>query len=209
MPSNQLEAIMQCGCCGSDCLGCCFCGGYPATNVEYVIDAPNCAALDGATGNISGPDADTEGSCGQCTALVNNLNCHSVPTYVWDDSMPGECIPQPGAEFQFTFILRCDANQPESETDPETTEQCCRNIRLVVMDCNLLSEYRVIPPLSCSCLGENGITAIFDISVLLPDCETFYNGGACDGKPTCTQLGDGPGGTCSLSGATLTITQSC
>lgn len=199
-----------CDCGGGGCVGCCFCITEPATNVDYVIDAPNCAALDGATGNISGPDVAGDTDCGSCAALVNSSTTHEIPTHVWDDSIPDNgCVPQLGANFQFRFILRCDTNRPDSETDPETTSPCCRNVRLVVVDAGIESEILEIPPLSCSCDPDTGLTAVFSIEQLQPDCETFYVGGVCDGKPTCVQLGDGPGGVCSLSGATLTITQAC
>lgn len=199
----------KCLCNCGECTGCCFCPGDPATNVSYVIDAPNCAAMDGVTGNISGPDVGTVTGCGSCVSLPNNSQTHGIPTFVWDDSIPENgCVPQPGAEFQFRFIMKCDENQPSNETDPNTTEACCRNVRLVVT--NELNEVlRLIPPLSCSCDPLTGIMAIFDISVLFPDCTTTYPSGVCAGQPTCTQLGDGPGGVCSMSGATLTITQSC
>ena len=196
-------------CCGGGCVGCCFCPGDPATNVDYVIDAPNCAALDGLTGNISGPDVGTPTACGSCVSLPNNLTTHLVPQYVWDDSIPENgCVPQPDSDFQFRFLIKCDENQPASETDPETTDPCCRNVRLLVVD--ELNNIRLeIPPSSCSCDPMTGMMAIFPIDQLYPDCETFYSGGVCDGRPTCSQIGDGPGGSCSLAGATLTITQTC
>lgn len=200
-------------CCNCDtgaCVGCCFCVTEPATSVDYVIDAPNCAALDGATGNISGPDVVADTDCGSCAALVNSSGFHEIPTHVWDDSIPDNgCVPQLGANFQFRFILRCDTNRPSSETDPNTTDPCCRNVRLVVVEAGIEQEKLEIPPLSCSCDPVTGLTAIFSLEQLLPECETFYVGGVCDGKPTCVQLGDGPGGACSLAGATLTITQAC
>jgi hypothetical protein len=174
-----------------------------------VIDAPNCAALNGLTGNISGPDVGTPTACGSCVSLINNLTTHEVPQYVWDDSIPENgCVPQPGANFQFRFLIKCDENQPASETDPETTDACCRNVRLLVVDesNNIRLE---IPPSSCSCDPLTGMMAIFPIDKLYPDCESFYSGGVCDGRPTCSQIGDGPGGSCSLAGATLTITQTC
>ncbi len=211
MPSNQVEALLRCGCgCSGECVGCCFCSQFPATNADYVIDAPNCAALDGATGNVSGPDTGIPTGCGSCVSLVNSLQTHSVPTYTWDDSIPENgCVPQPGAAFQFRFALKCDANQATSETDPNTTEACCRNVRLLVLNAGNDEIQRTIAPLSCSCDPLTGMMAIFSITELFPDCTTFYNGGVCDGRPTCAQLGDGPGGTCSLTGATVTFTQSC
>lgn len=197
-------------CCGGGCVGCCFCSQFPATNADYIIDAPNCASLDGATGNVSGPDTGVPTGCGSCVSLVNSLTTHNIPTHVWDDSLPDNgCVPQPGAEFQFRFILRCDENQDDTETNPETTEACCRNVRLVVVDAGTDSIQRIIAPLSCSCDPETGMMAIFSIESLFPDCTTFYDSGVCIGKPTCTQLGDGPGGSCSLTGATVTFTQVC
>ena len=200
----------QACCCGGACVGCCFCVTEPATNVDYVIDAPNCAAIDGATGNISGPDVVGDTVCGSCAAFPNSSTSHAIPTFVWDDSLPDNgCVPQLGAEFQFKFLLSCDQNRPESETDPNTTETCCRNVRLLVYDAALITLYRTIAPSSCSCDPLTGMMAIFDISVLYPECTSFYVGGVCDGLPTCAQLGDGPGGVCSMTGATLTITQAC
>ena len=182
----------------------------PATNVDYVIDAPNCAAIDGATGNISGPDVASNSVCGSCAGFPNSSTSHSIPTYVWDDSLPDNgCVPQPGANVEFKFLLSCDQNRPESETDPNTTETCCRNVRLLVYDASVTTLYRTIPPMSCTCDPLTGMMAIFDISALFPECTSFYVGGVCDGLPTCGQLGDGPGGTCSMAGATLTITQAC
>jgi hypothetical protein len=211
MPSNQQQALLQCGCgCVGSCTGCCFCSQSPATNADYVIDAPNCAALDGASGNVSGPDTGTATNCGSCVDLINSSTNHAVPTFVWDDSIPDNgCVPQIGAEFQFRFALLCNTNQPESETDPMTTETCCRNVRLVVLDTGTDTIQRTIAPLSCSCDPFTGMMAIFSLEELFPDCTTFYIGGVCDGRPTCAQLGDGPGGTCSLTGATVTFTQTC
>lgn len=198
------------GCCCGGCVGCCFCSQSPATNADYVIDAPNCAALDGLTGNVSGPDTGIPTGCGSCVDLVNSLQAHEVPTYVWDDSLPDNgCVPQPNGNFQFRFALRCSENAPSSETDPETTEACCRNVRLLVLNAGNDEVQRVIAPLSCSCDPEAGMMAIFPLEDLFPDCESFYQGGVCDGKPTCAQIGDGPGGSCSLAGATVTFTQSC
>lgn len=195
--------------CGGSCVGCCFCNQSPATNVDYEISAPNCSALDGITGNISGPDTGTATGCGSCVSLPNNSQFHEVPTFVWDDSIPSNgCVPQPGANFQFRFLLKCDENQPNSETDSATTDPCCRNVRLLVVDANTDGIRLEIPPLSCSC-SSSGIMAIFPINKLYEDCTSFYSGGVCDGRPTCAQIGDGPGGSCSLAGATLTITQTC
>lgn len=196
-------------CCGGECVGCCFCSQFPATNADYVIDAPGCASIDGLTGNVSGPDTGIPTGCGSCVSLINNAQTHSVPTYVWDPSLPENgCVPQPGAMFQFRFTLICDENQPESETDPNTTEACCRNVRLAIVD-GTNAIVRLIPPLSCSCDPLTGMMAIFSLEELLPTCTTFYTDGVCTGKPTCTQIGDGPGGSCSLSGATVTFTQAC
>lgn len=210
MPSNQQQALLDCNCgCGA-CTGCCFCSQAPATNADYVIDAPNCASLDGATGSVSGPDTGIPTGCGSCVSLINSSTEHSLPTYVWDDSLPDNgCVPQPGATFQFKFILKCDANAPDSETDPGTTEACCRNVRLLIVNTGDNSIQRIIPPLSCSCDPETGMMAIFSIEEMFPDCTSFYVGGVCDGRPTCALLGDGPGGSCSLTGATVTFTQSC
>lgn len=197
-------------CCGGECVGCCFCSQSPATNADYVIDAPNCAAIDGLTGNVSGPDTGTPTGCGSCVSLINSSTSHEVPTYVWDDSIPDNgCVPQPGAMFQFRFILKCDENESDSETNPETTESCCRNVRLIVMDGAGLTIQRIVAPLSCSCDPSTGMMAIFALTDLLPECTTVFTSGVCIGKPTCTQIGDGPGGSCSLTGATITFTQTC
>jgi len=211
MPSNQQQALLECGCgCTGNCIGCCFCSQFHATHADYVIDAPNCAALDGASGNVSGPDTGIPTGCGSCVDLINTSSTHEVPTYVWDDSLPENgCVPQPNGTFQFSFTLRCGTNQPESETDPETTESCCRNVRLIIMDGAGVTVQRIVAPLSCSCDPITGMMAIFPLDELFPDCETFYTGGVCDGRPTCSQIGDGPGGVCSLTGATITFTQTC
>jgi hypothetical protein len=196
-------------CCGGGCVGCCFCSQFPATNVNYVIDAPGCPLIDGATGNISGPDTGIPTGCGSCVSLINNAQTHELPSFVWDDSIPENgCVPQPGAMAQFRFLLKCDENQPAFETDPETTDPCCRNVRLLIVDAvnNVLRE---IPPISCSCDPETGMMAIFSIQEFFPECETFYVGGVCDGRCFTSQIGDGPGGACSMAGATLTITQTC
>lgn len=209
MPSNQIEALLQCGCGCGTCTGCCFCNQFPATNVNYVIDAPGCAELDGLFGNISGPDTGIPTGCGSCVGLPNNLQDHLVPTYVWDDSDPENCIPQLGATFQFRFLLNCNLDHPESETNPLTTEACCRNVRLQVVEA-ATDEVRLdIAPSSCSCDPVTGMMAVFPLEKLYPDCTTFYTAGVCAGKPTCALLGDGPGGDCTMAGATLTITQSC
>ena len=210
MPSNQVEALLNCGCgCEGGCIGCCFCNQFPATNVDYVIDAPNCAALDGLTGNISGPDTGDPTGCGSCVALINTSTTHEIPRFVWDDSIPENgCVPQPDGTLQFYFLIKCDENQPESETDPGTTDPCCRNVRLLIVDSSAQT-LREIPPSSCSCDPLTGMMAIFPLDKLYPDCTTFYTGGVCDGLPTCSQIGDGPGGSCSMAGATLTITQTC
>ena len=200
----------QCCCrCDGNCVGCCFCNQFPATNVDYVIDAPHCAALDGLTGNISGPDTGEPTGCGSCVSLPNNATTHDVPQFLWDDAgVPGECIPQISANFNFRFLMKCDENQPNSETDPNTTEACCRNVRLLVVD-SLNETSFEIPPLSCSCDPLSGMTAIFPLDQLYPDCDTFYSSGPCAGRCSKSQIGDGPGGSCSLAGATLTITQAC
>lgn len=199
--------VCCCNCDGS-CVGCCFCSQFPATNVDYVIDAPNCAAIDGITGNISGPDTGVPTGCGSCVSLPNNPTTHSVPQFLWDDSMPGDCIPQISADFQFRLLIKCDENQPNGETDSGTTEACCRNVRLVVTDVTNETSFEIAPA-SCSCDPESGMTAIFPLEQLYPDCDTFYSGGSCAGRCSKSQLGDGPGGSCSLAGATLTITQAC
>jgi hypothetical protein len=200
----------QCTCDDGSCVGCCFCSQSPATNADYVIDAPNCAELDGLTGNVSGPDTGTPTDCGSCVDLINSLQSHSVPTFVYDDSIPENgCVPQPGADFQFRFALRCGTNQPDSETDAGTTDPCCRNVRLVVLDAGTDTVQRIIAPSSCTCDPDTGLMAIFPLTDLYPDCTTFFSGGVCDGLPTCSQIGDGPGGSCSLTGATVTFTQNC
>jgi hypothetical protein len=211
MPSNQQQALLECGCgCTGNCIGCCFCSQFPATNANYVIDAPGCAAIDGAIGNVSGPDTGVPTGCGSCVSLVNSLQTHSVPTYVWDDSLPENgCVPQPGAMISFRFALKCDENQSTDETDPSTTESCCRNVRLIVLDAGTDTIQRIIAPLSCSCDPLTGMMAIFPLTELLPQCDTVYTSGVCAGRPTCTQIGDPFGGTCSLAGATVTFTQTC
>lgn len=195
-------------CCG--CVGCCFCVVDGVVSGSYVIDAPGCPELDGATGSISGPDAGTPTGCGNCVSLPNNSGSHDVPTYVWDDSLPDNgCVPQPGARLSFAFLLRCDRNESNSETDSGTTEACCRNVRLVVVNPGDNSVIRVIPPVSCVCASGAGLMAIFSLAELLPECTTFFSGGVCDGRPTCTQIGDGPGGVCTMAGSTLTFVQAC
>jgi hypothetical protein len=68
---------------------------------------------------------------------------------------------------------------------------------------------RLIPPLSCTCDEVTGLSAIFSMADIAPECTTFYSGAPCDGKPTCFQIGDPTGGTCSMASATITFTQSC
>lgn len=203
-------------CCGDvGCVGCCFCKQTPAVNADYIIDAPSCALLNGQTGNVSGPapSSETDTTCGACVPLENNASGYSLPQYAWDDSMPPDCIPQFDSDFQFSFYIRCEVNENPDETDPLTTEVCCRNIRLIITDGAHSVTPKIgtvpIPPSSCSC---DPFMAIFPLAGAYPDCGAGnYVGGPCDGKTKCSQLGCPactPSVSCSIGDATVTFTQS-
>jgi hypothetical protein len=165
--------------------------------------------LDGVAGNISGPNAGDPTGCGSCISLPNDSNTHELPTYVWDDSIPEEgCVPQPGANKQFKFALDCAVNGDPAETDPNTTEECCRNVRLHLLNPGDGSTFASIPPSSCMCV-DGSIIAIFSLEDLEEECGEVYTSGVCIGKSKCTQFGDPFGSTCDLAGATVTISQQC
>jgi hypothetical protein len=199
----------NCGCCGR-CIGCCFCEQEPAVNADYEIDAPSCSVIDGILGNVSGPGPDIANRtpCGACIDLINDSSIKSIPVFVYDDSLPENgCAPQSSGTFSFSFLLRCSQNASSAEVDPETTTECCNNVRLILADGGGFPlAIDPIAPLACTC---NPFMAMFSLESIFPDCGLgTFTSGPCIGLSRCAQLGDPMMGIfCSLAGATVTFTQ--
>jgi hypothetical protein len=202
-------------CCGKGCTGCCFCrqSGF-AIEADYEIDAPDCPLLDGQTGIVGIPDSEglQTTNCGPCANLLNSVT-YNAPTFSWDDAgIPGECVPQGGADLLFTFHLFCLIDR---EGDDPSLPECCRKIRLAIVQGGLNSPIDApttlwISPITCSCDPEGGLSALFSFEQIIADCdEGTYESGPCEGRTRCPQIDYFPfRGNCSLTGATILFTQS-
>lgn len=132
-----------CFCGNPSCVGCCFPWedydfgplgtGRRVKIVSWEISAPNCAILDGLTGQLSpettGPHS-TFGGCGNCLCMVNTT--HDIPSITgtaYFDNL-GVCSNTP-CGITFCFNVFCDKNAPENE-HPEAAP-CCERIKLLIL----------------------------------------------------------------------------
>jgi len=219
-------------CCCAGCIGgCCWPRDfsdplYPLGTFKdlcWVIDAPNCAELDGKTGffiPVSATAAAETGECGACYCYRNLSETLAVTGSFW--SPTGGCTESP-CSIGLCFFLSCDSN----ETGEEGVTECCKRFRLIVgtnVTGNNVSGWETVSdddrceslrsqsacaenlfgevgPIACECADDNGgVTALFDLSAILLQCDGVIVGGDCDGKPNCCSLF-----ACDLTDATLTV----
>ena len=130
-------------CCGGagGCLGCCFPWetfnfpppGRNVTNLKWLIDAPNCAALHCQSGDFSpettGPHEEV-GGCGNCLCFENNAPGPLFINGVAYADVGGNCEALTPCGFSMCFGLTCDADRIHS---PDVgIAECCSAIKLLV-----------------------------------------------------------------------------
>lgn len=220
MPSNQIQALMNCGCGCDTCIGCCFPWEYQGPNrvpsaIPYTISAASCLDIDNYTCNFQPyfDDNIIEGTCGWCANAPSDCNgSESIPIQggVLADS-GGICISTPCTVYM-QFALQCQ--NPATGTGADS---CSGSLKLVVKvnwnaPGSVVMPYPAfgagdhtllfLDPLSHECTGEpqGGILAVFDLSVISFACGETYTGGACDGQSSCCEPT-----ACDLTAATLTV----
>lgn len=128
-------------CCGGICYGCCFPWyefdfppvGRQVKTLVWEISAPNCATIDGWTGQFSpettGPH-DTYGGCGNCICMVNTEDEGKfIVGTAWYDN-EGVCDTTP-CGITICFNLHCDKNDPDNNNP--NAEQCCKRLKLLML----------------------------------------------------------------------------
>lgn len=216
----MVSLVIEGGCCCGSCVGCCFpfTPGAPMPSLNWLISAPSCSQLDGASGvlnaQVPGADQNADGSCGKC-ACYPDVPPGTEPivngTFEANLGSPEEpdCFESP-CSFLIELGLSCD----EEENAIEGLPDCCSRLRLQfgtdghltgiggvagsTLPCvpTVTGQYVIIPPTSCAC-GEGTIDAIFDLSGVNLTCPAIA-------PPDCNDCCE-PSPSCSLVGATLTI----
>ena len=203
MPSNQLEALMWCGCqCGGVCPGCCVPvedGTNAPLDIPFEISAPGCTELDGFS-SVFEPSAPPPSQplkvCGVCGIYQARDLTPTVAGAAYQPPDPCFLLSPPTfnvCEFgPWRFSLHCET--PLGLTDNQALESCCRRLRLGIALIDDVA-YTYINPSSCSCTPE--LSAIFNLEDLIT--QTWLDPGVFCPIDGCFPW------TCSMAGATLII----
>lgn len=127
-------------CCGGTCFGCCYPYDYLETPIpgnyaqiiRWEIDAPNCPAIDGLSGQFSpettGPH-DPMVECGFCLCYNNDSPIAYILGQAFFENGSGGCSNTP-CGINLCLGLQCARVPPPTE---ETPDRCCQQFRLIVV----------------------------------------------------------------------------
>jgi len=224
---DQKSAVLACGCCGASCVGVCFPFSDNALQpLDWEIDAPNCAGIDGSTGifNPIDPQFQTEGACGHCTCYQNISEPASIPGQFKEflSSPIPDCYDSP-CSIPMCFALTSDPL--EEPVSAPGVAGCCGRLRLLVgvsggnlslggepaietgcdadtpsAPCNDFETWVELEPISCVCDPITGLAAVFSLAALAIVCGQTYADGECIGEPTCCLPF-----ACDFDGATVSV----
>lgn len=140
MPGNHLQAVLECGCCGS-CNGCCWPVDYSVPeypngvleNINWEITATGCPNIDGLSGIFTPVDPNAihpNGACGKCACYINVTG----PVLIYGEFYQEQESPIPGCyespcAIELCFMLSCDQNEPIAEG---SNDACCSRLRLLI-----------------------------------------------------------------------------
>jgi hypothetical protein len=204
MPSNQMQALLECGCsCTSGCIGCCVPvdeGTNAPQEIPFTISAPSCPELDGYSGifdPVAPPTSQELLLCGVCGIYAARAVTPDVDGAFYNPPAPCVLI-SPGCTFgPWRFGLHCET--PLGLSDNAALESCCRRLRLSwAREAGGGGTPEVdtfyTDPISCEC---NPLMAIFSIADLIP--QSWTSPGIFCSIDGCFPI------ACDLSGATLII----
>lgn len=222
MPSDQQKALFDCLCgCGGCTGGCCIPvdhsneiyepNGTPK-NIPFSIDAPNCAAIDGYTGEMlcGGAIPVVQGDCGPCVSCVSGAD-FNLSASKW--SVLGAICVLDTCNIVLCLMLECS----EGTASAEGIEECCSRFRLRVGSSGILTDddpdaggsgsaacgsWKIVEPTSCVCSEDpDAMPAIvFPLSIAIA-CNDLFVGGPCNGLTKCCDTFT----ACSFVGATVVI----
>jgi hypothetical protein len=207
MPSNIMQALLECGCgCGACGDGCCVPWRVEALYPNGVLEnipfclTSSCPTLNGWCGTFTPlvPTSTPRGACGFCATYQGDLASvpGEFPTGLEDPSAPGTCLMSP-CTVTICLVLECN----DAETTIVGQNACCSKMRLwvgtsvpQVGDIGELpnepqvgcTHWKKIAPTACECDPVTGIIATFPVSVTLV-CTPLV-GGFCDGIDDCCQV---------------------
>lgn len=200
MPSNQLEALMTCGCCGGNCVGCCVPvdeGTNAPQNIPYAIVAPSCSELDGFSSVFlpsAPPPSQSLSRCGVCGIYYSQDQTPTIEGRAYMPPAPCSIIPVSSTFGPWTFTLHC-----EERSTPRAAsglDDCCSRLLLGVTIGDIAGGIDFyIAPSSCSCDG--GLSIIFPLDDMI--VQTWLDPGIF-----CPIDGLFPW-LCNMAGATLVI----
>ena len=218
MPSNQLEAILLCGCGCENCTGCCLpveADPTPYAVVMSVIPwevvSPSCPSVNGLTGNFTPIDPTNPGigSCGYCmTYCVYEATLFVLPGMLKVPFPPPVgCLNSPCSHGDIKLVLECNGSLDTG---------CCDRLRLwvgmTISGGTLAGDTGEVPPGECggsatswvklapaTCTCSGGLSAEFSLAGLQINCDEYFVGGDCDGQPKCCQI------NCNLSDMKVVI----
>lgn len=204
MPSNQLEAILQCGCnCGQvGCVGCCVPvadGTNAPLNIAFEISAPGCPELDGWGSEfvpVAPPTSQDLSACGVCGIYAAADLTPGIAAAAYNPPEPCILLSPPAYNAVFgPYRINLECGEGAAPEGTNHLDNCCRRLFLRVTWPDISSESRIILAASCSC--EGGLSAIFPLDELIE--QTWLDPGIF-----CPIDGQFPW-ACNLAGATLII----
>jgi hypothetical protein len=203
MPSNQQQALLECGCgCGGCTIGCCWPITmsnplYPDGALDTIpFDLTGCSATLSGTFRPATPGTLDSGICGPCGSYWGDFAGFVVGVLKIDTGVA--CMDTPCT---VTVCLALECVIPDD--DSLGLEQCCSNIRLWIgtsepmvgsigeeppleIQVGGCGHWKKIAPSTCTCDEVTGLSALFDISIALDLAS--YTSGPCAGQPTGCQI---------------------